>query len=466
MRRSLTTALVAAFAAGALAPLAEAHQRPHHHTPDARPADDVLRRAGLTPAEASVGVVGHDQTCRHPSNAERALIQELHERDPLERAPRVLASVGRLGDPAGARGVSAFDIQYTLAPDVAADTDFVDALEQAAQIWEGLISDDVTLIMDVTFTSGAGFIAATSRFSANGTYAQIRDAVVNDAGAPEATYTAALPTSPLSFNYGFTTYIPGVSQPEDIISVSFAQAQALGFNDLSAGNDPDSAITFNTDFTFDNDPSDGLTPGAVDTVFVMVHELGHALGFVSGVDGVQFPTAWDLFRVPDESQPDDPDTLADFTTVARAMETGAPAQLDQLDQFPLIPGALPLSTGTAAGGDGRQASHWKDESLLGASVVIGVMDPTFNAATIDTLDPISDADLLAFSLMGWDIALPTPGGGCPADLDADSVVGVEDLAALLGAWGVNPGNPADFDGDGEIAAPDLSQLLGAWGPCP
>ncbi len=58
------------------------------------------------------------------------------------------------------------------------------------------------------------------------------------------------------------------------------------------------------------------------------------------------------------------------------------------------------------------------------------------------------------------------GDTCVADLDADGVVGSNDLIALLGAWGENPGHPADFDGDGTVGTTDLLVLLGAWGECP
>jgi len=50
----------------------------------------------------------------------------------------------------------------------------------------------------------------------------------------------------------------------------------------------------------------------------------------------------------------------------------------------------------------------------------------------------------------------------PADLDGDGVVGAQDLAILLGAWGQGAG-PADLDGDGQVSAADLAILLDNWG---
>ena len=54
---------------------------------------------------------------------------------------------------------------------------------------------------------------------------------------------------------------------------------------------------------------------------------------------------------------------------------------------------------------------------------------------------------------------------CPGDVNGDHVVGAQDLALLLGAWGSTNAS-ADIDGNGVVGAPDLALLLGAWGACP
>ncbi len=55
---------------------------------------------------------------------------------------------------------------------------------------------------------------------------------------------------------------------------------------------------------------------------------------------------------------------------------------------------------------------------------------------------------------------------CAADLDADGIVGIVDLLALLAAWGTDVNGPPDFDGDGTVGITDLLELLAHWGPCP
>ncbi len=52
------------------------------------------------------------------------------------------------------------------------------------------------------------------------------------------------------------------------------------------------------------------------------------------------------------------------------------------------------------------------------------------------------------------------GSARSADLDANGVVGGEDLAQLLGAWGL--GGPTDLDWSGSTDAADLALLLDAW----
>lgn len=54
---------------------------------------------------------------------------------------------------------------------------------------------------------------------------------------------------------------------------------------------------------------------------------------------------------------------------------------------------------------------------------------------------------------------------CPWDLDGSGDVGVTDLLALLGAWGMPAAGPPDFDGDGFVGVADLLALLGHWGSC-
>lgn len=53
---------------------------------------------------------------------------------------------------------------------------------------------------------------------------------------------------------------------------------------------------------------------------------------------------------------------------------------------------------------------------------------------------------------------------CPADFNGDGVVGANDLATLLAAWGGS--GTGDISGNGTVGAEDLAALLAQWGDCP
>jgi hypothetical protein len=43
------------------------------------------------------------------------------------------------------------------------------------------------------------------------------------------------------------------------------------------------------------------------------------------------------------------------------------------------------------------------------------------------------------------------------------MVGPQDLAAVLGAWGAGNASAADIDGDGVVGPQDLAVVLANWG---
>ena len=147
----------------------------------------------------------------------------------------------------------------------------------------------------------------------------------------------------------------------------------------------------------------------MDFVGVTIHEIGHALGFVSGVDIVdQNPTlnldpyayvsTLDLFRYSDYS--------ADLGLID--MRAG-------VESFLSIDGGetefASLSTGRHTG-DGNQASHFEDHQGE------GIMDPTFSYGELGN---VTQSDLMAFDIIGWDLY----------DLDATVEVSEPNVAALL-----------------------------------
>ena len=54
---------------------------------------------------------------------------------------------------------------------------------------------------------------------------------------------------------------------------------------------------------------------------------------------------------------------------------------------------------------------------------------------------------------------------CAANLDGSGAVGVDDLLALLAAWGSCGDCAADLDDSGSVDVDDLLALLAVWGDC-
>jgi predicted outer membrane repeat protein len=104
-----------------------------------------------------------------------------------------------------------------------------------------------------------------------------------------------------------------------------------------------------------------------------------------------------------------------------------------------------------------------DLHLLPGSPCINEGDDSELPADVDTdLDGlprfVGPVDLGPYEVQGG-------GDPCPADIDDDGLVGVNDFLDLLASWGA-AGGPADIDGDGVVGVTDFLDLLAYWGPCP
>src|SRR5262249_36891467 len=138
--------------------------------------------------------------------------------------------------------------------------------------------------------------------------------------------------------------------------------RALGL--LSPVADPDAelgtlgappSISFNSAFSFDFDPNDGIKPERMDFNASAMHEIGHVLGFFSGVGAQelypnappQTPDVLDIFRFRPGV------TAESFATTPRILSSGG--------EHIFFSGGPELSFSTGrlddTGGDGRQAGH-------------------------------------------------------------------------------------------------------------
>lgn len=286
---------------------------------------------------------------------------------------------------------------------LAANSAALGAFNRAASQWAARISDPITVTINANLASlSPGVLGQASSVILNAGYDTLRNAMVADsAGETDDGVVSALPTSGQ-----FSALLPTGFGFNGQLSATKANLKALGFTGLdSQFGTADADITFSTNFSFDFDVSDGVGAGLIDFETVAAHEIGHALGFRSVVDTIDVliaqnqvgniaPSTLDLFRFPAGG---DPNTLAEFTANARSLVPGNGAVFDDLAH------ELAFSTG-AFNGDGRQASHWKDNNLTGT--LMGIMDPTLASGTFV---PVGDNDLRALDLIGYDIAaVPVP----------------------------------------------------------
>jgi hypothetical protein len=110
----------------------------------------------------------------------------------------------------------------------------------------------------------------------------------------------------------------------------------------------------------------------------------------------------------------------------------------------------------------EQSVYYNGEHLVTKSWTAGVADGgALNIAALDLYGAESASDVYYDEITLGEYSDP-----CPADINDDGLVNVDDLFALLNAWGSCDGCPEDINDDGFVNVDDLFELLNNWGPCP
>jgi hypothetical protein len=176
--------------------------------------------------------------------------------------------------------------------------------------------------------------------------------------------------------------------------------------------------------------SDGVCDGPEDASGVPPYDFGswqaHAYQAIEGSGIVVNVRHWDAFNPSPVTGSNDPEETAAFYMALTAVSGGLYTPIDDEDPLPLPIGACCLPDGTC------------QESVLVAECI---------------------------NILGgeWAGEGSTCADCCPADLDGNGTVGVEDLLALLANWnGIGEG---DINGDGTVDVADLLLLLAGWGDC-
>lgn len=186
--------------------------------------------------------------------------------------------------------LGSFGIAIAAGAQLAANTAAFEAFQRAADTWGSFISDPVqiTITADLADLGNPNTIGSASSFLLQGGFDLLRNAMLaDDPGDP---LLQALPMLD-----GFSATLPaGINLGSDLL-LTKANGKALGFTGLDlAFGVSDATITFNSTFAFDYDRGNGITPGTIDFESVALHEIGHALGFISSVDDVDYAKANNL----------------------------------------------------------------------------------------------------------------------------------------------------------------------------
>ncbi|MFK8184814.1 MAG: NF038122 family metalloprotease [Phormidesmis sp.] len=297
------------------------------------------------------------------------------------------------------------------------------AFELAARIWGAYLTDDVSVNLHIASTDGLNGDAVGGAIpifhdQLYGVYQGYAEADISpsqNTGVPSVDQQAFD-----SLQDGNTTdfLLDGqVIERNTNIALTSAQAKALGMDsglllengqtwerNLVDANALDGYILINQsyDWSYDFLREKSAKGKTLDFLSMAMHEIGHNLGFVSGIDGaielqalysghqeVDGFTALDLFRFSSNSaEVNNPDgSVSDVSVGGNAyfsIDSGATSLAD-------------FSTGQQVylGGDGYQASHWKR-----LKKAMGIMDPTL--AYKERLS-LSLLDLQAMDVLGWDI---------------------------------------------------------------
>ena len=377
---------------------------------------------------------------------------------------------------------------------------------EAGERWSAIFDDDITVNIEINFApipsaTGATILGATGTSLVDSpadlagtfpTFELLKDQLAVDATSPNDLIAVEnLPVGNAATNGPSLNVMSFLTNDRDgnimldddtslgggdfsalnnaLFAITTANAKAIG---LLSSTDPgiDATITFNSTVSFDFDPSNGITFGTTDFVGVATHEIGHAMGFVSGADVVDTftgvgPSAgadingatpgigdlepfalfstFDLFRRSSAAFAVDSDAL-DLSTGVPGSSVFFSIDADLTDDDDIL-----LETGSF-NGTGNQASHFNDESPS-----LGILDPTVAAGELLS---ISENDILVFDVIGYDLATPVASvlGDFDDDLDVD-LADLDQYIGNIGAAAVGALAELDLDGNGTIEAADFQQ---------
>jgi hypothetical protein len=297
-------------------------------------------------------------------------------------------------------------LTFNFSPAAGTSQQAIDGFTTAGNLWSSVFTDNVNVNININFTAlGAGTLGETGSTAQSYNYGQVYNALKSDRTSVNDNTAVNSLANGSTFNMllnrtannpnsagSATPYLDNNGNANNrTIEMTSANAKALGLQGSSTSSD--ASISFSSLFSWDFNRSDGITNGAFDFVGLATHEIGHALGFTSGVDVLDgnsssqyyndnqftYVSPLDLFRYSTDSKNA---SAIDWTADSRAKYLSIDGGVTKIGD---------LSTGDTFG-DGRQNGHWKDNQGL------GILDPTIAPGE---LLAISENDKQALDAIGW-----------------------------------------------------------------
>jgi hypothetical protein len=321
------------------------------------------------------------------------------------------------------------------------------AFEMAAQAWESHLSDEITVNLQVGLSDalpdnvmGGALPGIESKEKFDKYYKELQEDVTSTADAEATTALSLISHDDKEVNLmTLGAEVQGVKE----LKITRANAKAVGLYDKSDQHLDAYILVNNLDNTtgrdWQYDPAQPVSAQQIDFFSVALHEIGHTLGFISGVDdeGWLYELQEAIAKHEEEllKHPDTDKTLEDelkrpkgvlstldlfrFSQESANYDADGDGIANPLidlsvggEKYFSIDGGVTnlgnFSTGEASElmqsiqiyaegevGDGYQASHWQNQAEI-----LGIMDPTI---ALGERMQISDLDLTALDVIGWDL---------------------------------------------------------------
>ena len=304
---------------------------------------------------------------------------------------------------------SGTQFDFTYAPGTSMEQ--IIGFEMAGQIWSSYLNDDVTVRIHVESTNELPddvVGAALPGKKEEAKYDKVGESLSRDRSSDndELAFNN-LPLNDEKFKK-FTVTVDG--QPLDKTEkfrLTNANAKSLGF--LNGDRDKLDGYILVNDLTgssgvswgYDALRSDSIAGNEIDFLSMAMHEVGHILGFTSGIDDGGWLEVLTEAREEGEELEDKDFEFASPLDLYRysGSSEGIDLSIGNDPYFSIDGGNTNLGNFangeyTDLGGDGYQASHWQQDSNQ------GIMNPIL---PVGNRRNISDVDLVAMDVIGWDL---------------------------------------------------------------